>query len=195
MLRPWPPRRIADTGISPESAERRGVGKTLQGAAADGCHDGAVLHHPPRGVVPSLLLSGVVVLVVLGLARGAWLENLHNGLLAVAFTGVGTYVLFQRPGHREGVLFTATGVVEAVMFFGRQVGHTPDSATSPWFAWVGVWPLALALALTTLSVILFPDGRFPARQWHWVAGVVVAIALVCSTLSALWPVEYRAAGV
>jgi DNA-binding CsgD family transcriptional regulator len=154
-----------------------------------------VLHHPPRGVVPSLLLSGVVVLVVLGLARGVWLENLHNGLLAVAFTGVGTYVLFQRPGHREGVLFTATGLVEAVMFFGRQIGHTPNSGTSAWWAWLGVWPLALALALTTLSVIVFPDGRFPAKQWHWVAGVVVAIALVCSTLSALWPVEYRAAGV
>ena len=154
-----------------------------------------MLQHPPRGVVPSLLLSGVVVLVVLGLARGVWLANLHNGLLAVAFTGVGTYVLFQRPGHREGVLFTTTGVVEAVMFFGRQVGHAPNPGTSPWWAWLGVWPLALALALTTLSVVVFPDGRFPSKQWQRVAGLVVMIALLCSTLSALWPVEYRAAGV
>lgn len=137
----------------------------------------------------------VIVLVALGLACGAWLENLHNALLALAFAGVGTYVLFQRPGHREGVLFMTTGVVEAVMFFGRQVGHTPSAGISPWWAWWGVWPLAVALALTTPSVIRFPDGRFPARKWRWVAGVVVVIAVLCSSLSALWPVEYAAAGV
>ena len=151
--------------------------------------------HLPRGVVPSLLLSGVVVLVALGLTRGAWLENLHNALLALAFAGVGTYVLIQRPGHREGVLFTATGVVEAVMFFGRQIGHTPSAETSPWWAWWGVWPLAVALALTTLSVVLYPDGRLPSTLWRWVAGVVVVVAVMCSSLSALWPVEYPAAGV
>jgi hypothetical protein len=107
----------------------------------------------------------------------------------------GPYVLFERPGHREGVVFTATGVVEAVMFLGRQIGHTPSAGTSRWWAWWGVWPLAVGLALTTLSVMLFPDGRLPGRQWRWVAGVVVVIAVLCSTLSALWPVEYAAAGV
>ena len=142
-----------------------------------------------------MLLSGVVVLVALGLGRGVWLENLHNGLLALAFTGVGTYVLFQRPGHREGVLLMATGVVEAVMFYGRQVGHTPNDGGGEWLAWLGVWPLALCLALATLSIICFPDGRLPSPRWRWAAWAVVALAVVCSTLSALWPVEYAAAGV
>jgi DNA-binding CsgD family transcriptional regulator len=142
-----------------------------------------------------VLLSGVVVLVALGLGRGLWVENLHNGLLALAFTGVGTYVLFQRPGHREGVLLMATGVVEAVMFYGRQVGHTPTSGGSRWLAWLGVWPLALCLALATLSIICFPDGRLPSVRWRWVARAVVVLAVLCCALSALWPVEYAAAGV
>jgi DNA-binding CsgD family transcriptional regulator len=141
-----------------------------------------------------MLLSGVVVLVALGLGRGLWVENLHNGLLALAFTGVGSYVLFQRPGHREGALFVATGVVEAVIFYGRQVGHTSTSGGSTWLAWLGVWPLALCLALATLSIICFPHGRLPSQRWRGVGVAVLVLAAVCSTLSALWPVEYAAAG-
>lgn len=48
----------------------------------------------PRGLLPLLLVSAVVVLVVLGFARGVWVGNLHNGLLALSFTLVGAYVLF-----------------------------------------------------------------------------------------------------
>lgn len=87
-------------------------------------------------------MSGVVVLVVLGLAHGLWLENLHNGLLALAFTVVGAYVHIERPGHRQGWLFLATGIVEAVMFLGRQIGRTPGSGATDWWGWLGVWPLA-----------------------------------------------------
>ena len=136
-----------------------------------------------------------MVLVAVGLGRGLWLENLHNGVLALAFTGVGAYVLFQRPGHREGWLLMVTGVAEAVMFYGRQVGHTPTSGSSMWWAWLGVWPLALCLALATLSIICFPDGRLPSAGWRWLAATVVVLAAMCSALSALWPVEYSAAGI
>jgi DNA-binding CsgD family transcriptional regulator len=148
-----------------------------------------------RGLVPLLVVSGVVVLVVFGQARGFWLPNLHNGLLALTFAFVGAYVLFQRPGHRVGMLFLTTSVVEAVMFFGRQIGHAPTSDGSRWWGWLGVWPLAIGLALTTLSVLCFPDGRLPSARWRWVAAVVVVIAIACSTLSAVWPVEYGSAGI
>ncbi len=148
-----------------------------------------------RGRAPLLLLSGVVVAVSFGLARGVWLPNLHNGLLALAFTVVGGYVLFQRPGHREGRLFLATGVVEAVLFLGRQIGHRPTAPGSAWWGWLGVWPTAAALALTTFSVLCFPDGRLPAPAWRWVAGAVVLLAATCAALSAIWPVEYGSADV
>jgi DNA-binding CsgD family transcriptional regulator len=144
--------------------------------------------------VPLLLLSAVVVLVSFGLARGLWLPNLHNGLLALGFAGVGAYVLFQRQGHREGRLLLATGVVEAVLFLGRQIGHAPGVAGSRWWGWLGVWPTVLALALATLAVLAFPDGRLPSPRWRWTAGVVVLMTTLCAALSALWPVEYDAAG-
>lgn len=148
-----------------------------------------------RGLIPLLLVSGVVVLVAFGQARGLWLANLHNGLLALAFTLVGAYVLYQRPGHREGLLFLATGAVEAVMFLGRQIGHGSTSSADRWWGWLGVWPIAVTLALATLSVICFPDGRLPSARWRWIAGVVIGIATACAVLSALWPVEYDAAGI
>jgi branched-subunit amino acid transport protein len=161
------------------------------------CHDVEVTGthvHGLRGAPPLLLVSAVVVLVTFGFARGFSLSNLHNGLLAMAFAGVGAYVLLQRPGHREGVLFMATGVVEAVTFFGRQVGQSPSLDASRWWGWLGVWPVVVALALTTLSVLCFPDGRLPSPRWRWVAAAVIAIAAVCATLSAIWPVEYESAG-
>jgi DNA-binding CsgD family transcriptional regulator len=138
-------------------------------------------------------VSGVVVLVVFGLARGVWLSNLHNGLLALAFTFVGAYVLFQRPGHREGLLMMAAGVVESVLFLGRQIGHI--AGANELLGWLGVWPVAIAIALVSLAVICFPDGRLPSPRWRLPVAVAVTVAGACAVLSALWPVEYGSTGV
>ena len=149
-----------------------------------------------RALLPLAVVSGAVVLVVFGLARGVWWANLHNGMLGLAFVLVGAYVLFQRPGHREGQLFLAAGGVESLMFFGRQVGRAaaPDGA-GRWWAWLGVWPLAIGLALTTVAVFCFPNGRLPSPAWRMVTAVVFVLAVVCSSLSVVWPVDYDSAGI
>src|ERR1700712_1780437 len=109
------------------AASSYGPGTTLESRSRDNpgpmgpppCHDDDVTRTDSqgwRGLVPLLLVSLVVVLVAFGLSRGIWLSNLHNGLLALALTIVGAYVLFQRPGHREGLLFMAAGVGAGVMF-------------------------------------------------------------------------------
>lgn len=144
--------------------------------------------------LPLLLVSGVVVAVAVGCAQGVWLPNLHNGLLALSFALVGAYVLSQRPGHREGVLLMAAGVVEAVLFLGRQNGR-PGAEPHPWVVWLGVWPIALGIALVTVAVVCFPDGRLPTRRWRAVVITTVAVAGALSAMSALWPVEYASAGV
>jgi DNA-binding NarL/FixJ family response regulator len=157
------------------------------------CHHGR-MEHRPAPVLPLLLVSGVVVAVAAGCAQGLWPANLHNGLLALAFALVGAYVLAQRPGHREGVLFMAVGVVEAVLFVGRQSGR-PGADPSAWAVWFGVWPIAVGVGLVTVAVVCFPDGRPPSRRWRT---FVVAVGVVCAALaatSALWPVEYASAGV
>ncbi len=104
-------------------------------------------------------------------------------------------MLFGRPGQREGLLFLATGTLEAVMFVGRQIGHDSSAYGDRWWGWLGVWPLAITLGAVTWCVLCFPEGRFLSRRWAWVGGGVVAVAMVCSLLSALWPVEYAETGV
>src|SRR5690606_26079357 len=37
--------------------------------------------------------------------------------------------------------------------------------------------------------------RLPGRRWRPVAAAVVAVAMACSAMSALWPVEYESAHV
>ena len=158
-------------------------------------HDGPVTTEQPRPaylLLPLLVLGVVVALVSTGFAYGFWLANLHNGLLALAFGGVATWTLLVRSNQREAQLFAAVGVLEGLLFLGRQVAH---EGTGTWWGWFGVWPLALILATTTWAVLCFPEGQFLSRGWRRVGIAIAVIAVVCSLLSAGWPVEYDAAGV
>lgn len=145
--------------------------------------------------MPLAALSATVVLVIFGLARGLWTSNLHNGLLSLAFSAVGAYLAFHRPGQRLGHLFLLTGIAEAVMFWGRQVGHSPSGSLDRWLGWLGVWPIALTLGLVTVSVICFPDGQLPSQRWRAVVVAIGVVTVVCAGMSAVWPVEYESAGV
>jgi hypothetical protein len=81
----------------------------------------------------------------------------------------------------------AAGTVEAVILLGRQVGHFPTQGTgsASGGGWLGGWPVAVGLALTTLSGLLFPAGRLPLLRWRWVVTAVVTVAGGCAVLSAL----------
>lgn len=145
--------------------------------------------------MPSLVgASAACVLVAVGFSQGVWPANVHNGILGVTLSLVGAWVAAARPRSREGVLFLSAGAVEAVMFAGRQFGHAPTGAASSWLGWLGVWPIAIGMLLTTLAVVCFPDGHLPSRRWHPAVVVACALAAVCAVISALWPVEWTSAG-
>ena len=138
-------------------------------------------------------VGAVCVLVTLGAVQGFWAANLHNGVLAVTFAVVGALLLARRPGHRVAWLLLANGLVDAVLYWGRQVGlgsDTGDAAWERWAGWVGVWPTALAIALATWLVLVFPEGRFVSARWRAVGLGALALAGGLAALSALWPVEY-----
>lgn len=155
--------------------------------ASPGVPDDAV------ALLPLLALAAVVALTATGFAQGFWLANAHNGLLALAFGGVGAWTLLRRPGQREGLLFAATGVVEGMLFLGRQIGHEGHSTADRWWGWLGLWPLALTLALVTWTILCFPEGRFLSARWRWFGLGVAVVGAACSLISALWPVEYGGA--
>jgi DNA-binding CsgD family transcriptional regulator len=138
--------------------------------------------------------SGACVLVAVGFTRGIWWSNIHNGILGVTLSLVGAWLAAERPRSRAGALFLAAGVVEAVLFTGRQVGHTSTGAVASWLGWLGVWPIAVGMLLMTLAVLCFPDGHLPSRRWRPAVAVACLLAGICAMLSALWPVGWAAAG-
>lgn len=161
-------------------------------------HDDLVHPDQPRPadlLTPLLVLGAVVALVASGFAFGVRGDNLHNGLLALTFGGVAAWTLLARPGHREALLFAAVGILQGVLFLGRQVAHSGSGSAASWWGWLGVWPLALILGVLTWSLLCFPEGRFLSARWRWWALVVLGAAVLLSLLSALWPVEYTAAGI
>lgn len=140
----------------------------------------------------------VCVLVTLGAVRGFWASNLHNGVLAVTFSVVGALLLSQRSGHWVARLFLANGLVDAVLYWGRQVGlssTSEDASWTAWAGWLGVWPTALAIALATWLVLVFPEGRFVSPAWRRIGLAAATLAAALAALSALWPVEYERAAV
>lgn len=139
--------------------------------------------------------STACVLVAVGLTRGIWPSNIHNGILGVTLSLVGAWLVSERPRSVEGVLFLSAGVVEAVMFVGRQIGHTATGTASSWLAWLGVWPVVVGMLLTTIAVVCYPDGRLPSRRWRPAVVVACVLAATCAVISALWPVEWASTGV
>ncbi|MGH9214772.1 MAG: hypothetical protein ACRDZS_00815 [Acidimicrobiales bacterium] len=160
-----------------------GVSRPVGGIAGRG-------GHPP--VIPYAAGWLVAALVSSGVALGIHAQNVHNGLIAAAFTAVGIFVIRRQPDNREARLFVATGVAHAVLFFCRQYG-LHDGAPLPaarWVTWLGVWPLPLVLVLAGVAIVSFPDGRLPSPRWRPAVSAMIAVGAALSVVSALWPVEY-----
>jgi hypothetical protein len=157
-------------------------------ATAQVGHEGGPSAVRETGVALVGLVVGV--LVGWGVWAGLYLDNLHNGFQALSFTAVGLYVVRMRPGHRVGLLFVAVGVLTAVLFFGRQYArYEPRLPAAEWLAWVAVWPVPLVIALAGVALMAFPDGRMLSPRWRAAAIVMLAIAILFSVASALWPIE------
>jgi DNA-binding CsgD family transcriptional regulator len=149
----------------------------------------------PRSELLSLVAaSAACVLVAAGFTRGVWWSNIHNGILGVTLSLVGAWLAAERPRSRESALFLGAGLIEAVMFTGRQVGHTTSGSPASWMGWLGVWPIVIGVLVTSFAVVCFPDGHLPTPRWRRAAVVACVLAALCAALSALWPVEWAAAG-
>jgi len=145
-------------------------------------------------------MSVVIALVALALVGGGFslgfeLGNLHNGMLAISFTLVGLYVVETKPRHREGWLFVAVGLAQTVLFFGRQYGLADGPLPgAAWLGWLGVWPVALAIALFSYTMACFPDGRLHSERWRVPVWVMFGVAGLMSLLNVLWPADYDLTG-
>ena len=116
---------------------------------------------------------------------------LQDAGVALVFPAMGALILSRRPGHRIGWLFLMTaslsvaglGAAYALYTFTIAPGALPGGA---WAAWIASWAWTPFLAMPTLLVLLFPDGRAPSPRWGvlarligwWLVGLTVLAALL-----------------
>jgi hypothetical protein len=122
------------------------------------------------------------VLSGLGLSEAVSGFVVTNVAMALSFSLCGLLVAVSRPANPIGWLFLAAGLAHAVTAVASPlvvIGSTADWPlwVSRAIATVGIysWPWSISLFLP-LALLLFPNGRPPGRQWHWLVWVATATA-------------------
>jgi hypothetical protein len=156
---------------------------------------------PARIIWASIALASATCLVglwlVLALPRLTRLDAEGGGtafaLIALgAFLAVGGIILWHRPTHPIGWLYSFSGLLTAVLVFSS--AYENYDAKVP-----GVLPGAdLARAVSgvaflggiglplTLGLLLFPDGRLPSHRW-WPIAALPVLTLALATVAAALP--------
>ncbi|CAN5258804.1 hypothetical protein BH20ACT8_BH20ACT8_07300 [soil metagenome] len=154
-----------------------------------------------RRLVPWLVWAASAVLS--SLALGVALANLDSPEVrrafyaqdlgvALVFPAMGALILSRHPRHRVGWLFLATASLGVTGFAGAYALHALVVAPgafpgAQWAAWVASWAWTPFLALPTLLLLLFPDGRAPSARWVPLVRLTMVWLVVLTVLAALLP--------
>jgi hypothetical protein len=146
-----------------------------------------------------LAVAEVVTAVVLSIVIGwSWRDALEtyvvtNSLMGVVFAGCSGILAWHRPRNPIGWLFVAAGLAHSTTALATPLGALLHATAAPIalqrivitiFAWSWPWSIGLVLPL---ALLLFPDGRPPARRWRWVVIAVIVTAPLFSLESGAFP--------
>jgi hypothetical protein len=108
-----------------------------------------------------------------------------------AFLAVGGAILWHRPTHMIGWLYSLSGLVTALLVFCSAYGDydakVPGVLAGGEFA-RAVGPVAFLGGIgfpLTLGLLLFPDGRLPSRRWWPIAALPFLAVALASVIAAL----------
>ena len=130
----------------------------------------------PLTAFPAALLGLTAVVEVAAVALSWGLEPRYDTLLyavySVTLTGAGALIASRRPENVIGWLFCGFGLLNAVSADLAQ-GYGLRAAEQGWAGgeaaeWIATTSWLPGAIGTTLTFLLFPDGRIPGRAWRWV---------------------------
>jgi hypothetical protein len=150
-----------------------------------------------------LLLSGAGVAAVAAAGVSLAASDFGHGALAsayglvtsvapVAFWAVGTTIVTRASVPRIGWLLVAASVLAAIVLAGLSTATgATGSANGPFAAWTILLVYAAYgptfVTLILAAMVLFPDGRLPARAWRIPAAVPVCLVAASTTARLLRP--------
>jgi len=147
--------------------------------------------NPLRVVALAFALASTLTLITTVLlefvSRRRVGEDVVFVFTACALIGVGTLIIFRRPGNLIGRLCFTAGLLESFgMLAGSYARHAfvsaspslPAATTMGWFSlsFGGAWVWILLFI-----PLIFPDGRLPSRRWRpaaWIVPIVLVLDCV-----------------
>lgn len=165
---PWLKSAVDDGGSDPPDSQRAS-GPDHRSPSLDGLR-----------LALTLLAAGLVLLWTRpdGPAPEGYASRAEQAISLVSLLGpplLGGLLAARRPANPYGWLWLAYGLGWAVVGFTNAYAIYVSASGGdglPWWAgsiaWTGDVVFVPLLGLTTLILLLFPDGRPPSRRWHWV---------------------------
>jgi len=140
----------------------------------------------PWALLALAILTYAATNVLSGLALGDGIGPfVAYTVFILAFGSVGALVASRRPANPIGWILLCAALAYAVggfavsyaeEEFARRDGPGPGATAAAWVSkWV--WMAAIGPA-ATFGLLLFPDGRLPARRWRavaWLSGAALAL--------------------
>lgn len=151
---------------------------------------------------PALMWGASAALAVAGLAlylknrRIPGADQFFDPVLptmAVAFPLVGATIAARRPRQPIGWICCAPLLVGVGFFAEQYAVHSLFTSSErlpgeQWMGWLGTWVwLPGYLAIWTMLLLFFPDGRPPSRRWRplvWATMAVIAVATASTAATA-----------
>ena len=118
----------------------------------------------------------------------AWGFRGFTVLFAIGFGGVGANLAYRRPANRVGWVLLLAGTLSAIQIFVEEyaifgvVGRATPLPGAVGAGWIESWMWLVGVALiTTLTLLIFPDGRLVSPRWRivvWLAALDAAAGVI-----------------
>jgi hypothetical protein len=145
-------------------------------------------------VATAACLFGVWLMLALPQPKSLDIENAGTAFAFIAlgaFLAVGGAILWNRPTHMIGWLYSFSALLTAVLIFTAAYGNydakVPGVLAGGELA-RAVGPVAFLGGIgfpLTLGLLLFPDGRLPSRRWWPIAALPFLALALASVVAAL----------
>ncbi len=144
-----------------------------------------------------LAIAGVTLFLQIKDDPSAWVSDLFEALVLLAFAAVGALIASRRPENPVGWLFCTGTLLWALGSLLQEYTNyalitIPGSLeTAALLGIIGHWSSGIGwFLMLTFGLLLFPDGHLPSPRWRFLAWLIAAMLVIYSISFLLSPYPY-----